>query len=194
MATETQVDTVAEQIGRASRALELRDPDEGQPLIDRIANRLVEVVGVSVLVAIVLVIFANAVSRYLFSHSFIWAEEMVQMAMPWLAMTGVFLSVRRRTMIRIDYFFERMPTRWQAPVANFGFAVCVAVLLFMAWSSYQFVRLFGGDVALYIEIPVGWSTSALAFGALGAALAFLIEFFREQRARRAAAQAKGMNP
>ena len=64
-----------------------------------------------------------------------------------------------------------------------GYAVNIGVLLAMAWVSFDFVRLFGGDVALYVEIPVGWSTSALVWGAAGAAMAYMAEFFREWRRR-----------
>ena len=175
---------IAEQIGEATRHMELRDPDEGLPFTDRLVNHCVEIVGVGVLVAIVLVIFVNAVSRYTLNYSFIWAEEMVQMSMPWLAMTGVFLSVRRGTMIRIDFFFDKIPERYQGVVANFGYGLCIGVLLLMGWISFDFVRQFGGDVALYVEIPTGWSTSALVFGAVGAAMAYAAEFYREWRARR----------
>jgi len=175
---------IAARIGEATRNLELTDPDHGFPLADRLTNRVVEIVGVTTLVAIVLVIFVNAVSRYLLNYSFIWAEEMVQMSIPWLAMTGVFLSVRRGTMIRVDFFFEKFPPPIQAAIATFGYAVNVGVLLFMAWISLDFVRLFGGDVALYVEIPTGWSTSALVFGSAGAAMAFLAEFCREWLVRR----------
>ncbi len=184
--TRPEAEQLAERIGAATRSLELRNPDEGLPLAARLINGTVEVLGVTVLVAIVLVIFANAVSRYALNYSFIWAEEMVQMAMPWLAMTGVFLAVRRGTMIRIDFFFERIPERARGAVANFGYALSIAVLLFMGWVSFDFVRLFGGDVALYVEIPTGWSTSALVFGAVGAAAAFAAEFYREWHARRRA--------
>lgn len=175
---------IADRIEEATRRLELRDPDEGASFADRVVNRIVEIVGVTVLVAIVVVIFSNAASRYALNYSFSWAEEMVQMAMPWLAMTGVFLSVRRGTMIRIDFFFEKIPYRFQGAVAKFGYAVNIGVLLLMAWVSLDFVRLFGGDVALYVQIPTGWSTSALVFGSAGAAMAFCAEFYREWRDRR----------
>ncbi len=176
-------DDLAGHIEEATRRMELRHPDEGQPPADRIVNLVVEIVGVTVLVAIVAVVFSNAVARYALNYSFSWAEEMVQMGMPWLAMTGVFLSVRRGTMIRIDFFFEKIPLRWQGAVAKFGYAVNVGVLLFMAWVSLDFVRLFGGDVALYVQVPTGWSTSALVFGSAGAAMAYLAEFYKEWRYR-----------
>lgn len=189
---EPESGDIADRIGEATRILELRDPDAGLSFADRLANRFVEIVGVTVLVGIVAVVFANAVSRYLLNYSFIWAEEMVQMAMPWLAMTGVFLSVRRGTMIRIDFFFEKLPAPVQGVVATFGYIVNVVVLLFMGWISLDFVQLFGGDVALYVEIPTAWSTSALVFGSVGAAMAFIAEFGREWLARRRAARQGGL--
>lgn len=183
----TKIDDIVEQIEATARRMELSDPDEGLPLVDRIVNRIVEIAGVSVLVGIVAVVFANASSRYLLNHSFSWAEEAVQMAMPWLAMTGVFLSVRRGTVIRIDFFFEKIPPRLQPTIAYAGYLVNVCVLLFMAYVSFQFVMFFGGDVALYADIPMGVSTSALVAGTAGAAMAYLAEFFREWRARQRAA-------
>ena len=100
---------LAGRIAEASRRQELRDPDEGLGLVDRAVNRVAEIIGVSALAIIVLTIFANAVGRYAFNWSIIWAEELVLLLVPWLAMTGVFLSVRRGTMIRIEYFFEKLP-------------------------------------------------------------------------------------
>lgn len=182
---------VAGQIDASSRRLELTDPDEGRPLADRIINKIVEIVGVSVLVAIVAVIFTNASSRYLLNTSFSWAEEIVQMLMPWLAMTGVFLSVRRGTVIRIDFFFEKIPDWLQGPVAYLGYSINVAVLALMAYVSLDFVRLFGGDVALYVQLPTGISTSALVFGTAGAAMAYLAEFYREWRHRQHTVSSQG---
>lgn len=181
--TENDGEDLASKIDAATRKMELQNPDHGLPLGGRIVNNIVEVAGVTVLSAIVLVVFANAVSRYAFANSFSWAEEFVQMALPWLAMTGVFLSVRRGTMIRIDFFFEKIPPRYQGAVAKCGYAVNIAVLFAMAWVSFDFVRLFGGDVALYVAIPVGWSTSALVWGAAGAAMAYMAEFFNEWHRR-----------
>jgi len=103
----------------------------------------------------------------------------------------VFLAVRRRTMIRIDFFFDKIPANLQYLFAYFGYAVNVAVLGFLAWVSLDFVKIFGGDVALYVEVPVGWSTSALVLGAAGAAIAYLVEFYREWRSRKSTDNAKG---
>lgn len=168
--------SVAQQISDSSTQMELGDPDAGLGRADRAINRIVELIGVIAMVAIVSVVFANATSRYLLGHSFSWAEEMVQMTIPWLAMAGVFLSIRRGTVIRIDFFYEKMPKRLRNLVARSGLVFNCVVLALLAYVSFDFVRLFGGDRALYVGLPMGVSTSALIFGAAGASMAYAAAF------------------
>ena len=175
---------LAGRIAEASRRQELRDPDEGLGVVDRAVNRVAEIVGVSALGAIVITIFANAFGRYAFNRSIIWAEELVLLLVPWLAMTGVFLSVRRGTMIRIEYFFEKLPRALRRPLGPLGHLFSACVLTFMAGISVQFVLLFGFDRALYLEIPRMYSSSALVVGGFASALAFVVVLVREWRGTR----------
>ena len=175
---------LAGRIAEASRRQELRDPDEGLGLVDRTVNRVAEIIGISALAIIVLTIFANAVGRYAFNWSIIWAEELVLLLVPWLAMTGVFLSVRRGTMIRIEYFFEKLPRALRRPLGPLGHLFSACVLTFMAGISVQFVLLFGFDRALYLEIPRIYSSSALVVGGFASALAFIAVLVRERRGTR----------
>ena len=172
---------LAGRIAEASRRQELHDPDEGLGPVDRAVNRVAEIIGISALAVIVLTIFANAVGRYAFNWSIIWAEELVLLLVPWLAMTGVFLSVRRGTMIRIEYFFEKLPRALRRPLGPLGHLFSACVLTFMAGISVQFVLLFGFDRALYLEIPRMYSSSALVIGGFASALAFIAVLVREHR-------------
>ena len=51
----------------------------------------------------------------------------------------------------------------------------------MAIVSLECGFLFGGDEALYVGLPTGFSTSALVWGMAGAAMAYFAEFFRVWR-------------
>ena len=175
---------LAGRIAEASRRQELRDPDDGLGPVDRAVNRVAEIIGVSALGAIVLTIFANAVGRYAFNRSIIWAEELVLLLVPWLAMAGVFLSVRRGTMIRIEYFFEKLPPGLRRPLGPLGHLFSACVLTFMAGISIEFVMLFGMDRALYLEIPRLYSSSALVVGGFASAVAFVAVLVRERRGPR----------
>ena len=175
---------LAGRIAEASRRQELHDPDDGLGPVDRAVNRVAEIIGISALGSIVLTIFANAVGRYAFNRSIIWAEELVLLLVPWLAMAGVFLSVRRGTMIRIEYFFEKLPPGVRRPLGPLGHLFSACVLTFMAGISVQFVLLFGFDRALYLEIPRIYSSSALVVGGFASALAFISVLVRERRGTR----------
>ena len=65
--TDDRSNDLAEAIGQAGRRHELEDPDIGLGAIDRWINRIVEAIGVTALVLIVLTIFANALGRYAFN-------------------------------------------------------------------------------------------------------------------------------
>ena len=174
-------DKLAGRIAEASKRQELQDPDEGLGRLGRAVNKAAEIVGVASLGAIVAVIFANAVGRYAFNTSLIWAEELVLLLVPWLAMAGVFLSVRRGTMIRIDFFFGKLPRRVRRPLSPLGHLLSAGVLTFLAGISIQYVLLFGGDRALYLDIPRGYSSVALVAGGVASAVAFLVVLVREHR-------------
>ena len=170
---------LAQRIAEAAREQEFQRQDVGLGKIDRAINRVVEVLGVVILVTIVATIFCNALGRYAFNAHLLWAEELVLMLMPWLAMTGTFLAVRRGTMIRIDFFYDRLPAAVRKPLAFAGYALCVAALAFLGVISTRFVQLFGGDPSPYLDVPTGWSTVALAIGGFAVAAAFLAILLRE---------------
>ena len=179
--TRADAAQLAEQVAEATRRQELADPDRGLPFLDRAVNRFVELIGGGVLCTIVGTIFVNAVSRYAFNYSFNWVEELVIYLTPWLAMTGLFLAIRRGTMIRIDYFYEKFAPEIRRPIALLGNVVSVGMLSFLGGISFYYVTLFGGDLTVHMRFFKGFSTGALMVGGFGAALAFLVILVREAR-------------
>jgi TRAP-type C4-dicarboxylate transport system permease small subunit len=130
---------------------------------------------------ILAIIFANALSRYALNHSFVWAEEVVISLVPWLAFTGLFLSVRRRQMIRIEFFLGRFRPGVRGVLAALTDLLSAAMLAWLAWIAFGYVQVFGGDPTPYLALPKGLFTSALWIGGAAAALAFLAAAWRERR-------------
>lgn len=179
--TAQKADSLAEQVAEASRQRELSDPDVGLHRIGRVVNRTVEIMGVAVLCTIVGIIFINAFGRYAFNVNIIWAEELVLLLVPWLAMTGLFLAVRRGTMIRIEFFFDKLPRPVRRPVAMLGHISCAGMMIFIAWISTKYVFLFGADRTPYLELPKGVSSVALVIGGFASAIAFLVALVRDHK-------------
>lgn len=175
---------LAARVDQASRGLELADPDAGLPVIPRIINRIVEVVGVALLTSILLITFANAFGRYALNYSLVWAEEVVVALIPWLAVAGLFLSVRRRQMVRIEYFMTGLTPSTRATINAFGQVLCAAVLMYLAWVALQYVQIFGADRSPYLGLPKGLASSAFVVGGILAASAFLASLLHELRTMR----------
>jgi TRAP-type C4-dicarboxylate transport system permease small subunit len=171
------------RIDDASRRLELQDPDRGLPLADRVINRAVELLGVALLGGIFAIVLVNALARYALDYSFVWAEEVVISLVPWLAVTGLFLSVRRRQMIRIEFFLDKFPPPVRRSVAILAELLGAAMLAWLAWLGFNYVATFGGDPTPYLALPKGLFTSALWLGAAAVALAFGAAAWRERRGR-----------
>ena len=175
---------LARQLEDAGRRMETAPVDAEITLAGRIVNAIAEVAGVLVFVTIVALIFANAVGRYVAGASLIWAEELVIALIPWLAMTGMFLAIRRRQVIRIEAFTAMMPPRVQEALALAVQLVAAGALTILAWHAFTYVRLFGGDRLVYLGLPRGWFTAAMLIGAAACALAFAADAWWQWRRRR----------
>jgi TRAP-type C4-dicarboxylate transport system permease small subunit len=174
-------DELAARVAAAGRRQELLDPDLGLPRADVIVNRVAEALGVALLGAVVLIVFVNAAMRYLVDTSIIWAEEVVLGLVPWLAMVGLFLAIRRQTMIRIDYFFNRFPAPLRRALTVLGESWSAVVFGYLAWVSIGYLNLFGGDRTPYLGVPKGIFAAALVVGGIAAAGAFALEVLRAGR-------------
>ena len=177
---------LAALVEQATREIELQDPDAGASRFDRIVNRTAELFGVLLLTLLTGLVFLNATTRYLFSYSFIWGDELIIAIIPWLAMSGLFLAVRRRNVIRIDFFVDKF---WPGPrkvLRLAGDLLSAIVFGYLAWVSVEYVYRFGGDKLIYLRWPSGLFSASFVIGPLLAAVAYLVTFWREARGGAAA--------
>ena len=186
---ETSADGELSELGRqvneASRASDLHDFDAGASRFDRAVNRVAEVAGIAVFATILGLVFVNAAGRYAFSLTFIWGDELVIALLPWLGMLGMFLAIRRRQVIRIDFFVGLFPPRVAAFLHLASSVVAAGAFLYLAIVSYQWTMIFGGDRTIYLRIEKGWFMAALVIGPALAAAAYLVVMIGDLRRRRA---------
>jgi TRAP-type C4-dicarboxylate transport system permease small subunit len=172
---------LARQIDEAAKAADLQDPDEGKSLPDRVINKIVEVAGVIVLLTIVLLVFLNAAGRYALGRTFIWGDEMVLGLLPWLGMLGMFLSIRRRQIIRIEFFVSLFPVALHRLLGIIGSLVAAGVFVWLSIVSLEYLQFFGGDRTIYLRLQKGWFMSALVIGPALAALAYVLMIVEDIR-------------
>lgn len=182
-AARHDTEDLAEQVDRAVKAAELADLDAGLGPFDRAVNKVVEVLGVAVLASILAIVFLNAAGRYTGGFILIWGDEMVISLLPWLGVLGMFLSIRRRQIIRIDFFVEKLPA---GPRVALNFAACLfaaATFVYLALATFDLMQFFGNDRTIYLQIRKGWFMAALVIGPVLAALAYLLMAWEQVRRR-----------
>jgi TRAP-type C4-dicarboxylate transport system permease small subunit len=166
-------------VGEVTRSLELQDPDAGCSRFDRLLNRTVETAGVMILAVMLAIVFVNASGRYVLGWTLIWGDEIVIALMPWLAVLGLFLAVRRGQAIRIDFFLERMRPGPRRAVQAASDLLAALVFLYVGWVALQYVQLFGSDRTVYLDLPTGLFSSSLVAGAVITAVAYALSLWRE---------------
>lgn len=127
-----------------------------------------------ILVALLLIVLAQIVSRYVFNSSLSWTEEAARYLMIWGVLLGVSLSYLNGYLISIDIFVDRLP----APVRRV-----------IHWGNRVLSLLFTGILAAYgvnlcilgaqmespaLEIPYLWIYLAVPVGAAMLFLLFLV--------------------
>jgi TRAP-type C4-dicarboxylate transport system permease small subunit len=148
-----------------------------RPFVDR----AVEALAVTALVLITVLLLVNALGRYLFSSPLLWAEEVATSLVIWLTMLGMFITARRRELIRVRSFMEKLPPRIQDALDVVTDLISVVSLSYLAWFAISYLQTFGGDTTPFLGLPKGLFTSAIPVGALGLALVVVIDLFQRLR-------------
>lgn len=176
---------LARQVDTASRATDLEDFDAGSSRFDRAVNTVAEVAGVGVFLTILGMVFLNAAGRYTLGATFIWGDELVIALLPWLGMLGMFLAIRRRQVIRIDFFVGLFPPLLRQGLHFASSVVAAAAFLYLAIVSWQWLALFGGDRMMYLRVERAWFMAAMIIGPALAAAAYIVVLVSDVRRVRA---------
>ena len=153
-----------------------RTTSSGRPQIVlgmELVDRLVELIAAVLLSAIVGILFINAFSRYAFDSPIGGTEEAATSLVVWLTMIGMYLSVRRRDLIRVTMVLDRFTGATRSRLIGLTYVVTALFFIYLAWVSASYVSTFGPDRTPFLNLPKGLFTSAIPIGSLIVAAAFI---------------------
>ena len=128
--------------------------------------------------------FINVVSRYCFSNSFSFTEELTVMAFVWVTMLGVAAGYKRCAHLGMSYVVEQFPKKGQAIFALFSMICSLVMIILMIDYGFQMVQ---GQIMLNaktpaLKIPSYWQGLSIPVGGIFIAIRTLqsgiSEFFR----------------
>jgi TRAP-type C4-dicarboxylate transport system permease small subunit len=142
-------------------------PADASPPISRIERALVAAnrwVLVALMAAMAVLVIANVIARYVFNHSFVWAEEVSRYMMVWVGFLGGGLVLRLGAHIAVDVFQDLLSRRAAQAMRVAVVATMAVGLLAMLWLGGAYVEFAWGQETpvlnwnfglVYLAIPIG---------------------------------------
>ena len=114
-----------------------------QPGVVRAIERFVDVVGRAaswLALAIVLLMAANVVLRYLFSYGSVWAQELEWHLLTPLIMFAVAYAYLKGDLVRVDVLYTNFSPRAKALVNLASAILCLAIAVIVFYYSVKYVE------------------------------------------------------
>lgn len=141
---------------------------------NKILETVEKVFAVTIISAIVIIVFAGTLARYLFESSFYWAEPVATYMMVWLGFIGFQIATSKLRHIEIEFLKARVKetTKFKMNIVTSLVAAVFMVLFF--YLSYQYVMASKemGDLVkafdfpmwiILLILPISFFLSALRF-------------------------------
>jgi tripartite ATP-independent transporter DctM subunit len=141
--------------------------------------RPVEMAGAALGAAIILLMLAGVCSRYLFSISVVWIDEVVSICFLWLAMIGSVIAIHRNEHLRLTLFVQKLPPGAQGYVNAFGLLVVAAFLGALMGPAVEYVHSEWIVSLPALDIPNSFRVAAIAFGIGAMLLTVLAQAWRQ---------------
>jgi len=126
--------------------------------------RINQALVIGMMAIMVALVFANVVSRYVFGYSIIWAEELSQYLMVWIAFIGAGLALREGRHVAVELLQDRVSavvrriirTLVAALLAAFFVAVAILGFRFAHFAIEQETPVLNISLAIpYLCVPLG---------------------------------------
>jgi TRAP-type C4-dicarboxylate transport system permease small subunit len=147
--------------------------------LDRLERGLVAAnrwVVFAMMMAMATLVFINVVCRYALNFSIIWAEEISQYLMIWIAFLGAGLALREGRHVALEMLQDRLP----APMSRgLRTAIAALVLLFLGTVTvlgFQFAVFVWSQETPVLNISLGIPSLAIPIGTLLFAVHLLLMF------------------
>ena len=176
-----------------------RSVRDGASVVARLERAVVAVnraLVIGLMATMVVLVFANVVSRYAFNHSIIWVEELTQFQMIWVTYLGACLALREGRHVAVDTLQDLLPAGLRRLLRH-GVALTLAVFLTAtAVLGWQIAMFTWDQETPVLNLPTGLPYLAVPLGAAAWLLhlvlfwhAFVERRFESPELSRAEAQA-----
>jgi TRAP-type C4-dicarboxylate transport system permease small subunit len=121
-------------------------------------------------------VFTNVITRYIFNFSIIWAEEVSQYLMIWIAYLGAGLALREGRHVAVEMLQDRLPAALGRGVRMAVGGLVLAFLGVVTVLGFQFAVFVWNQETPVLNISLGIPSLAIPIGTLLFAVHLLLMF------------------
>lgn len=149
--------------GRSEAGRGMGGPTETGPpsrsAIDRVLAGLVgieQAAAALLLMAIVGLVFAQVVARYVFGSPFYWSDELARYTYVWFAfVSAVFVTAQRRH-IQVDLFSGLLGRRGKLVLESLVAFIVIGTCIFLVWGSWNWLLSNLTPRSSALRLPMIW--------------------------------------
>jgi len=133
---------------------------------ERVMVTLNRWIVIAMMAVMVLLVFMNVVSRYIFNHSIIWAEEVSQYLMVWVAFLGAGLALRQGRHVAVEMLQDRLPPTARRMTRHLVALLLIVFMGILTVLGFRFAHFAWDQETPVLNIPQGIPYLAVPIGAL----------------------------
>ncbi|MCC8060310.1 MAG: TRAP transporter small permease [Clostridiales bacterium] len=104
-------------------------------------------------IIIMVLLFVQVVSRYVFNHSFTWTEELSILLFVWMTYMGVSSAVTYRKNLRIDALLDAVPFKVKKALLIIGDVIFIVFNIYLIFPFLQLIKSIGNSRTAILGIP-----------------------------------------
>ena len=151
--------------------------------LERVVVTLNRWIVIAMMAVMVVLVFMNVFCRYLLNFSIIWAEEISQYLMVWVAFLGAGLAMREGRHVAIEMLQDHMPSGAKRMTRHVVALLLIVFMGILVVLGFQFVNFAWDQETPVLNISLGIPYLAVPIGALllGIHLLFLYRAYIDGR-------------
>jgi TRAP-type C4-dicarboxylate transport system permease small subunit len=129
--------------------------------ITKITDKILKYIIITFSISMVLIIFAQVVTRYVLRVPLSWSEELSRYLFIWVIFLGTAVAVGNKSHIIIDFIIRYLPVRFKVLgdlIVNIIVAVYLAIIIY---SSFKLLPIVSGSLTSALQVSYAYVYAAL---------------------------------
>lgn len=106
-----------------------------------VIEKVIRVILIFLMAAMVLVMFLQAVMRYVFNNPLAWCEELAVYMMVYCVMLGICIATRRESHLQVDFLLSFCSQRIKCLVTAISSIIAIVVMIFFCTYSISLMEV-----------------------------------------------------